>query len=422
MLCGYTRPLLALAFIASVPHPSSADWPRFRGPNGDGLAPAADIPLNWTPDNTLWLVELGGVGHGSPVIAGDRLFVVAAAADSASISLDCYHAISGKRLWRREQPGQPTHLHALNSYASGTPAVADGVVAVSWADAESFYLAAYSVEGRELWRKDLGGYSSSHGYSRSPIIVDGVVYLASNQQSGSYVLAADLHSGDEQWRRELEPGKASYDTPCVVPTAAGGQALVVGSSELRMDAVDLKTGEVAWSADGVFPQRCVSSPIYAGGLVFESSGSGGGGKLLVGVRPPQAGTKAAEVAVEIGRGAPYVPTPLALGDMLVVWHERGSVAGFDISTGKQLWQERLGGKYFASPVAVGDVVWNVSMDGEAVALAADRDGCRVLARNNLGEPTEATLAVAGNRLYVRTEKSLMCIGTPQTAAVLPARH
>ncbi|CAD7694816.1 unnamed protein product [Ostreobium quekettii] len=398
--------------------PAEEGWSRFRGPNGSGAAPGASIPLNWTPENTLWRVDLGGVGHGSPVLEGDRLFVVAGEPDSANIRLECWDAFTGRRLWQAEQPGEPTHLHAMNSYASGTPAVGGGVVAMSWADAKSFYLAGYSLDGQELWSKKLGAYDSRHGYCRSPIIEDGVVYLASNQQSGAFVLAVNAGDGQQRWRRELTPGVASYDTPVVIPTAAGGRALVVGSSEIGMDALDLASGDVVWTAAGVFPQRCVASPIFAGGMVLEASGSGGGGKLLVGVRPPTAASPEPEVAVKITKAVPYVSTPLAVDGLLVMWHDRGTVAAVDLATGQQLWLERIGGNYFSSPVNVGGVVWNVSMDGQAVALEVSRDGCRVLAKNELGEGAEATPAVVGNRMYVRTQKSLVCIGAPATA-VLP---
>ncbi|TWT31194.1 outer membrane biogenesis protein BamB [Posidoniimonas corsicana] len=412
--------VLAFSTLWGVGDTFGEDWPRFRGPNGAGAAPNASIPLNWAPENTLWRVDLGGVGHGSPVVQDDRLYVVAGEPESAGIRLECRDAFTGRRLWQSAQPGAPTHLHAMNSYASGTPAVGGGVVAMSWADAKSFYLAAFTVDGEELWRKELGAYDSRHGYCRSPIIEDGTVYLASNQKSAAFVLAVDARTGEQRWRRELTPGTASYDTPVVIPTAAGGQALVVGSSEISMDALDLKSGEVVWTAAGVFPQRCVGSPIYAGGMVLEASGSGGGGKLMVGVRPPGQPGGDPEVALQITKAAPYVPTPLAVDGMLIMWHDRGTVGAVDLASGEQLWLERIGGNFFSSPVDAGGVVWNVSMDGEAVALAVDRSGCRVLAKNAIGEGTEATPAVVGNRMYVRTQKSLMCIGAP-AAAVLPSR-
>jgi outer membrane protein assembly factor BamB len=405
--------LTAAAGIASA----QESWPRFRGPNGLGADASASIPIQWTDADFLWRVKLGGNGHGSPVVWGERLYLMVGDPAGQKVTLACRDTRSGQRLWGAEHPVRKNHLHDLNSYASTTPTVDDTGVYASWADADSFHLAAYSHAGDERWSKSLGKYQSSHGYSRSPIVVDDLVVLPSNQQSGSRLLAFDSHSGDEAWRAELPAGKAAYGTPCVIPTPDGGRAIVTYSSGHGMDAVDAATGKRLWQMPGVFPERCVGSPVYAGGLLLGASGSGGGGKLLVAVRPPSKSSSDPTEAYRVAKGAPYVPTPLVVDDLLVLWHDRGTVAGHDLATGKPLWSERVGGKFFASPVRAGGVLYNVSMDGQVVVLSVGRDGCNVLARNDLGEPSEATPAIAGGKMYLRTDESLMCIGSLRVSAL-----
>lgn len=391
------------------------NWPRFRGPNGDGVVRTASIPVEWSPANYLWRIELEGNGHGSPSVWGSRLFLMVGDPGSAAVSLACFDVATGAKQWQVTHAGTTHRLHALNNYASTTPAIDAAGVYTSWADGKSCYVAGHSLDGKELWKKSLGGYESNHGYSRSPIVEEGVVYLAFDERKHSFVMALDARTGNEIWKVERPSGQAAYDTPCIITTPEGGKAIVNCSHSAGMEALDAKTGKLLWNVPDAFPQRCVSSPVYAGGMLFGTSGSGGGGKLLVAVNAPNTESSEPVEAYRLTKAVPYVPTPLVIDDLLVLWHERGTVAGFDLKSGTPLWLERVGGKYFTSPVCAGEVVYNVSMEGQVVALSVNREGCKVLAQNDLGEPSQATPAVVGNRMYLRTDRSLMCIGAVATA-------
>jgi outer membrane protein assembly factor BamB len=181
------------------------------------------------------------------------------------------------------------------------------------------------------------------------------------------------------------------------------------SNTAGLAALDAATGRVLWQGLAeALPERCVSSPIVAGGLVFISSGVGGNGKYLVAARPGSEGSPPTE-AYRLQQSIPNVPTPVVAGDILFLWHDRGYVSCYDVSTGERHFLERVGGNFHSSPVRIGDRIFCASREGEMVVLAADRE-FKVLARNALDEPCHATPAVAHNRLYVRTESTLLCIG------------
>lgn len=414
--------LAALSTFAwSTVATGQGEWPRFRGPNGAGTGVAPGVASVWTTANYQWTVDLGGVGHGSPVVWGDRIFLTSGDAASGKSELVAVDARTGTVLWRREQPGGERHLHAANSYASTTPAVDVSGIYLSGATPDGFYVVGYSHEGVEKWRRAMGSYECSHGFASSPIVVAGIVCIVDDQLGESAIVALDPQTGKDVWRTSRPVSdKAAYSTPCVIDIA-GKPAIVTLSKAAGIAAYDAGTGKQLWHLADVFPARCVSSPVVGDGLVFGACGSGGGGKLMLAVPVGQAAPK--QEAYRLARRVPYVPTPLIANGLMYLWHDRGTVACVKVATGETLWQERIGGNYFSSPVALGDAVLAVSNDGEVVILAGGADGGRVIARNDLSEPSQATPAIAHGKLYVRTVSKLHCIaGVATSRSVTPATN
>lgn len=405
--------VFAACFAAAVY--GEGDWPRFRGPNGAGAGVAPGVAGEWSSTSYQWRAELGGVGHGSPVVAGGKVFVTTGEPATGESELIALSAATGAEQWRRRQPGGERHLHAANSYASTTPALDDERVYLTGATPAGVYCAAYSHAGEELWRRSLGQYVSSHGFASSPVVEGGLVYVADDDKEASSILALNAKTGDTVWQAERPSGnKSAYATP-VLARSDDRPVLITQSKAAGIEGMDPATGQSLWRLPDVLPARCVSSPVVvAGSLVLGACGSGGGGKHLVAVRLN--GTGASE-AYRMQRGVPYVPTPVVLGDLLVLWHDGGTLSAAIAETGEPLWKKRIGGKFFASPVSLGGgVVVNVSTAGEAVVVQVDATGCEVIARNDLGEPTHASPAVADGRLYLRTESKLVCISGSRTAA------
>jgi outer membrane protein assembly factor BamB len=178
-----------------------------------------------------------------------------------------------------------------------------------------------------------------------------------------------------------------------------------------LTAFDPASGDVVWQGfEHDLPDRSVSSPIVAGGLVFISCGSGNNGMHMIAARPGDDGQPPEEV-YRLRQGVPNIPTPIAVGDLLFLWHDRGTVSCLDVATGEQHWRQRVTGKFHSSPLRIGDRIFCVSLDGDVFVIAASKD-YKLLARNPLGEPCTATPAVADGRIYFRTESSLICLGAP----------
>jgi outer membrane protein assembly factor BamB len=403
---------LAITFIAAlqvVARAEDANWDRFRGPNGAGQSDATGIPSQWTPDNILWRLPLPGVGHSSPVVWGDRLFVMSGDPATGQQILLAINALNGAPLWQKRFDSATYSMHQFNSYASSTPAVDEKQVYAMWLDEGRIKLAALTHDGDQSWSCDAGPFGEKHGFGKSPIVVDDLVVVATDSEAESAIVAFDKANGKVRWRVPRPSGTAAFASPCLFDASAQKKLLLTLSTASGLTAIDAGTGNVVWQglADAV-PLRCVSSPIVAGGLIFISSGVGGNGKYLVAARPGTEGSGPTE-AYRLQQSIPNVPTPIVADDLLFLWHDRGYVSCYDVSTGKRHFLERVGGNFHSSPVRIGDRIFCASREGEMVVLAADRE-FKVLARNALDEPCHATPAVAHNRLYVRTESALLCIG------------
>ena len=389
---------------------ASEEWSRFRGVNGSGQSDAVTVPIEWAPEDYNWQVPLPGIGHSSPVISGDRVVVTSGDPEGATRHVLCLRSSDGSQIWSREFPSASHHLHARNSYASSTPALDEEHVFLMWATPDAYHLVALNLEnGRTVWRVNLGEFKSQHGFATSPIVYRDSVIVANEQLGESFLAAYDRNTGKEKWRCRREGGvQTAYSVPCVLRMENGIEQLIFHSTAHGMTGINPENGESLWSID-VFNKRCVSSPVIAGGFVFGSSGQGGSGEALVAVKPGNGTTRRPEVAYEIKKSAPYVVTPIAYRNWIFVWHDGGVVSCHDVADGKLRWRQRVGRGFSGSPIRIGPNLYGVTDDGQVVVLAA-AEKFQLLARNDLGEPSRATPAVADGCLYLRTESRLISLG------------
>jgi outer membrane protein assembly factor BamB len=411
---------VACIALSSFAAAAEGPWSRFRGPNGSGISDAPSMPVRWTADDYRWKVKVPG-GHSSPIVWEDRIYLTAADPASAARSVLCLDAADGRTLWKRDYPSKTYPQHGDNHYASSTPtADADGVV-VTWTTPEEVLVLALAPDGRELWRRGLGPFVGDRGSATSPILVDDMVVLANDQEDRnllpefqgkappgpvgkSFAIALDRKTGATRWQTPRRTGLTAYSTPCLYRPADGPPQLLFTSTLQGISAVEAATGKPLWEMPELFRDRCVGSPVVAPGLVLAGYGSGLRGTRFVAVRPGTE-TRKPEIAYELTQALPLVPTPIVRGDRLFLWTDDGIVSCLNVTNGKVLWRERVGGAYYASPLWIAGRLYGISKAGEVVVLAA-ADQYEVLGRVPLGEPVFATPAVAGGAMVLRTHSHL----------------
>ena len=398
--------VVTLAFALTLP---AADWARFRGPNGTGVAAGPLPPTDAAA--LLWKAAIPGRGVSSPIVVGGKVFLQSASDDGVKRSLVCLDAATGKEAWTRELPGKAAKRHAKNSLASGTPAC-DGerVYAVSW-DGAAITLYATGVDGKEAWSQSLGGYVSQHGPGISPVVYGGVVYVNVDDDEGAVLKAFDAKTGVSKWTADRKPHRASYSTPFLLERPGKAAQLILGTTT-EVTAYDPATGKVMWAfplvwAKGQMPLRVVGSPVYAGGLVVCACGDGGGSRYAVGIDPEG---KAPHKVWELKKNTPYVPCMLEKDGLLFWIADNGIAACAEAKTGKVLWEERVSVKdVTASPILVGNEILVISEQGQVFVLKAARE-YDLIRTGDIGQSVLASAALADGKLYVRGATHLFCYG------------
>jgi outer membrane protein assembly factor BamB len=400
---------VGFALLPMVAGADAQEWSRFRGPNGTGLSDARGIPSSWTEQDYNWRVELPGIGHSSPVLWGDRIFLTSANDATAERILMCVHATDGQILWQRRYDSVVHAKHLRNSFATPSPACDEEHAYFVWSTPEEYTLLAMSHDGQEKWKLDLGPYVSMHSAGPSPIVYEDLLILGNDQDGESSLLAFDRHTGKLRWQTTRKTEFVSYATPCVLAREGLADELIFLSGAHGVSGIDPKTGKSNWELD-VFDKRTCASPVLAGGMIWGSCGSGGGGNYVASVQPgtPDGSIQPREVW-KITDSAPYVPTMLGKGDLVFSWSDKGVAMCVKASTGQVLWKQRVGGNFSGSPICVGDRLFCIAEDGEVVVLSAT-DQYELLARNPLGEDSRSTPSVAGGRMYLRTYSHLISVG------------
>ena len=426
---------------AAYPRAANTNWPQFRGPNASGVAESSSPPSRWNVEakqNLRWKTAIPGLGHSSPVIWDDRIYVTSAISgkDNPELKVGLYGNIapveddtkhkfmvycvdkgSGKILWERAAyTGVPkVKRHTKATHANSTMAT-DGKHVVAFFGSEGLY--CYDPNGKLLWKKDFGlldsGYfmvpSAQWGFASSPVIHDGKVIIQCDVQKDSFIAALDVKSGDEIWRNP-RTDVPTWSTPAIV----GKQIVVNGFKHIA--GYDLKSGMELWrmTGGGDIP---VPTPVAGHGLIYITNAHGR-------LAPIYAIKESAKGDITLGDGAVsnahipwahlreggYMQTPVLYGDYLYVCRDHGVLSCYNAKTGERVYNERLGtGRtgFTASGVAADGRLYYSSEEGEIFVVKAGPK-FEVLAQNPMGEVCMATPAISGDSLYFRTQGHLVAI-------------
>ncbi len=415
-------------------------WPQWRGPLGTGVAPEADPPVHWGESrNLLWKKALPGLGHSTPVVWEDRIYVTAAVPEGEALgpiyddapgshgNLPVTHRqrfvvlaldrSNGEILWERTVRTSVPHEggHYTSSLASASP-LTDGERLLAYFGSQGVY--CLNLDGEVQWKKELGVMRTKHGHGEgsSPVLHGETLVVNWDHEGQSFVVALDKSTGNERWKvRRNEV--TSWATPTAVEQDGVVQVIVAGTSRVRGYALD--TGKVIWECGGL-ANNIVASPVAGDGMAFV--GSSYEKRVLLAIRLDGARgdiTGTDRVPWTRRRTTPYVPSPLLYdGTLYFLAHYQGVLTRVDARTG----QDRPGplrlpgiGNVYASPVAAAERIYITDLSGATLVLS-HTETPEALAVNRLEDSFSASAALAGRQLYLRGEKNLYAIGPAPAAA------
>jgi len=400
--------ILGSLLIFSLSTVKAENWPNWRGPNGDGTSSETNLPTRWdSTTNVMWKIPVPGIGHGSPIIWEDQLFVISAIPETQERLLLCYNCKNGSLLWQVTVLKAPLeNIHNDNSYASGTPATDGTYIYVSFLDGENIVVAAHDFTGKQIWIQRPGTFSGPHGHSCSPVLYHDKVIINGASKENAFVAALSKTDGHTLWKvPHLNPAN-SYGTPIIREIGGRMQMIYCGNQEVS--SYNPEDGSRYWFVSGPSQEFC-ASPVYSekAGLVFISSSWPE--RHLLAIKPDgQGDVSQSHIAWRSTEGAYYVPSPIITGDYLVTTMTNGQVHCMEAATGNILWKENMGKQYPSAVLANGLVY----MPNDAGVITIFQPGATFesVAKNSIGESMFASPAISNGKIYLRGKKNLFCIG------------
>ena len=454
------KPLISLACLAFAATAFPADWPQWRGPNGNGISSAKDLPVEWTADkNIAWKTALPAWSGATPIVIGGRVFVMSPSRQpkiaepepatqapangqrrnrggspqrrgpQATVSgpggdellLICLSRTDGSELWRT-QIDTGNELKRKQNNSSPSP-VSDGKLV--WATTGNGIVSAYSMEGELVWKIDLqkqyGSFGLNWGYASSPLLYNGKLIIevvhGQNTEDPAYLVALDGGTGKEFWKVERPTdapyeSKDAYTTP--IPVKIGNKTQIVVSGGAYVTSHNPNTGKEIWRSGGLNPEnsrnyRIIASPVAANGIVYAPSRK----TPLLAIKANGKGdvTQSHLVWKMEDKSGPDVPTPISDGTYFYILNDFGQISCFDAQSGDPIWgPEETGiGRVSSSPILADGKLYLVSETAD-VAVVQAGPTFKLLGINALDNTyTLSSPAAAGNQLFIRTAEHLYCL-------------
>jgi outer membrane protein assembly factor BamB len=434
-LAAFVAALGSCALTTQAAPDSTADrfWPQWRGPHATGVSKHANPPLEWSESkNVRWKVEIPGRGFSSPVVWGDRIFLLTAVPVGVSgpgahaprglvqprdvhrfvvLALD---RRTGALVWERTAREARPHegSHQDNGTWASSSAITDGQRVFAWFESQGMF--AYDMNGTLLWQKDLGDKQmrQQFGEGSTPVLSGNRIVIVWDHQGESFVVALDALTGREIWRVPRDEID-SWATPLVVEH--DGRAQVVTNGMNRLRSYDLETGKIVWESPGT-TMNAIPSPVAADGMVIVTSGFRGSNVKAIRLADARGDLTASNaIAWSLDRDTPYVPSPLLYdGILYLLKSNSGILSALDAKTGKPHYQlQRLDGlaELFSSPVGANGRVYLTGREGTTLVI---RHGptFEVLARNSLDDGFDASPALVDNEILLRGYRYLYSIASP----------
>ena len=436
--------LVTICFLMPIPA-AGQNWPSFRGPSATGIAEGYPLPVKWhieRSENVRWKTSIPGLGHSSPAIWGNRIFVTTAVKDKGQSELKvglygdvksvteknifswhvyCIDRRTGQILWNREShKGKPkVKRHPKSTHASPTPCT-DGNYVVAFFGSEGMY--CYDMEGNLIWKKDLGkldwGFFSSPsaqwGGGSSSVIHEQMVIIQCDVQENSFLAAFDLADGAQIWKTPRNDFP-TWGTPTVYTGKEHSQIIVNGYKHIG--GYDIKTGKEIWKmkGGGDIP---IPTPIVGHNLIYITKAHGGKSPIYA-VRLSATGDISLDedessnkhIAWSYSKDGNYIPTPILYNDYLYCCSDKGKLSCIEAETGKQLYRESISSSsvpFSASPVAADGKIYCTAEKGDIYVVKAGPE-FKLIGTNKMNETCMATPAISQGALFFRTRHHLVAV-------------
>ncbi len=426
-------------FITAGNYPDfEKNWHQWRGPYMTGVSPDGNPPLLWSETkNIKWKIAIPGKGHASPVIWGDRIFILTSvetdkdtpAVEESGSRQEGYRGMpvnrttkvhkfvifavnrhDGEILWQRtvkeEAPQEGTH--EMGSWASHSP-VTDGEHVYAYFGSRGLF--CFDMQGNLKWERDFGQLNKrmNFGEGSSPALYEDRIIVNWDHEGQSFIIALDKKTGKDIWKVDRDEG-TSWATPIVVEN--NGKLQVVTSATKLVRSYDFATGELIWECSGM-TQNAIPSPLAADGMLYVMSGFRGNALLAIDLSKAKGNIVNSEAIVwQHDRDTPYAPSGMLFDSKLYFLRSNnGILSCFDARTGKEYYSgQRLEGmgNVFASPVGAQDRVYVVGQKGTMYVIKHGPE-FEILAKNTLDDNFSASPAIVGNTLYLRGYKNLYCV-------------
>jgi len=390
---------------------ASTDWPWWRGPNRDGIASADQHPpLKWSEtENVVWKTRVPGIGHGSPTVVGDHIYLATADVEEDTQSVLCYDRRTGQLLWKRDvhQGGIVNKGNEKSTPASTTVACDGQRLFVNFLNNDAVFTTALNLKSEQLWQTKISDYLVHQGYGSSPAVYGSLVIVTADNKGGGAIAGLDRATGAEVWKHQ-RPEAPNYASPIIHHVAGRDQVLQIGCDLVASFAP--RTGEKLWEFEGATTE-CVTSTVTDGELIFSSGGYPD--NHVAAIRADGSGEVVWQHNLRV-----YVPSMLVKDAYLYAVLDAGVAMCWEAATGEEVWKGRLGGTFSSSPILVGDLIFATNESGKTFVFNATPAPFEVVAENQLGDHSMASHVVCDSRIYMRVAEQegeerremLYCLG------------
>lgn len=405
---------LAFTFSAlaiALPGDLQADnWPCWRGPNYDGLSPEENIPVRWShSENVHWRIAIDGVGHSSPIVWENSIFLTSCNETNQSRHLCRVDRETGQIVWNRQLAHSPIEqMHRDNSAASATPVTDGKNVYVVFVVDDSLEVQAVDFDGHVVWSKRIGSFSASHGFCTSLVLAADSIYLSGLQDGNdAFVARLQKDTGEVEWKVPRSKAIRSYSTPYLC-NVRGTPAVLLSGAEQTI-AYDRASGKTIWAIDGP-GSKTVSSIVVSleNDIAYVCGGRDNQFFAIDLQNVNRASQDSPQIVWSASKGIPYMTSPLLTGQWLHILSDEGIYSRYDAKTGQLHSQRRAVGAVKASMVASPKHIYITQSNGRTTVID-NQLNWQVVSENDIGETVVASPAISDGDFIIRSEQHLYLI-------------